>query len=233
MRANQIAQLAWACLLVLLVIAPFQNALAYSCERLAELAPDARAAIQKDIVEKGGYVIAFRHSNKDEHPTGRPGSLTADGEQAASDAYVHLGRLLRDDSGARKTDRVLVFEKEFFHPRVMQTRERLFMGFEYEKESITDVEAWYAKKMRKGLSLGNRNAFLVATNKVLKKLTCNGAPCRMGCLEGLALKPDASGAFQQCYRFFPSEWAAPTAGVLPEWVSNTDMDVTGECAGAR
>lgn len=220
-------------MLAFLTVPSANSALAYSCELLKDIEPNSIAALKKDIVENGGYVIAFRHSNKDKHPMGQPGHLTVDGEQAASDAYLHLRNLLRDEDGHRKINRVVVFEKDFFHPRVTETRERLFMGFDFTKENIDDVEAWYAKKVRKGFELGNRNAFIVATNKVLKKLNCGGAPCKMGCLEALALKPDANGAFQQCYRFFPSEWSEPHAGVVPQWVSRAETDVTGECAGAR
>jgi hypothetical protein len=210
---------------------------AYSEDSSATDAFIERAEGRKGTDER--FVFAFRHADKDSSQ-----GLSPIGQREAHLARDYLSDLWNE------VDRIpTVFQMNYRHPRVKQTRKRILPGQPYTPDDIKmrkedkkpNLEGWLDTHFNELFPEDKGNTFVFVNSTAINTLNCGGnAVCKISCLEGVAIEFEKKDGVRtnrilNCFRFFPHEWANLAIANDPEWVDPewVSEPTHPECKGTR
>ncbi len=207
------------------------------CSFFKDLSQTQRNAYRTDAATNGGYVFAFRHSNKTNQTSPPNEGLTQSGKDAATAAHQELHFALNPPGAVDVWEMLYPPNK-----RVTQTRVAVMRGCDVDRLPCTarrNVTSFprnqdFRPHIGSGhAAIGDKNIFVFANSS---SMSAYGSAPQISCLEGIVYKADTvsgTGPFK-CYRFFPAEWAAadPANATLPAWArkpSDTSVNPSAEC----
>lgn len=231
--------LAAACSLVLAPMSLAEPA-DYQCRFLTTAYSEDSTAIAAFVERAEGrtetdkrFVFAFRHADKDSSER-----LSMIGQREARLARDYLSDLWNE------VDRIpKVFQMQYTHPRINQTRKRILPGQSYKQYAMRnqdhkqDLENWLVTHFGELFPEGGANTFVFVNSTAINTLNCGGKTvCKFLCLEGVAITFHENGDIDKCYRFFPHEWADLAITKEPEWEDPKWVEsppAHPECKGTR
>jgi len=182
---------------------------AADCSLLSALNATEHAAFKQAVMEKGGYVFAFRHTARLKDGDTWTDTLSDAGKAEAKKAGKIFAALL-----GSKDVPAQIFQKHYEgKTRIARTRELFSERHPYKEYKFNDLEAFLDQE---SMITESKNTFVFANSIVMNKFCDGTATCQLGCMEAVVFARTADGQRGVCYRFYPAEWESRGAA-LPSW----------------